>query len=302
MLRASEGREPPKQRNPAWANSRTAASNCVTQSTPTTCPLLLKQEFRFFSGFSRPRVRLSGVNLCYTQSSSIPGALDDPLQISSNITYVNNEVASDTLSKCVEFARSPDGMNLVLNQGTSSSAFVTSKQISGNSMKLCVKCADDSLEIVDFLSPKIDSTGRRNFKNVYPSGLFRTDALAVNVVPFGGDFHVACVGKSRILATTVLGTKNAQNLIENCRFYGVISYRKFKEEQHNRVGLGCIRCAKGYTGPVYNDPDIQYLIGQPGEGGFLDNCSTSITDFDSAQSTSYIGESFYKVDYSPHAK
>jgi hypothetical protein len=124
--------------------------------------------------------------------------------------------------------------------------------------------------------------------------LAENDYLETNSVPFGGDFHVSCMLKSDVLATTVLGTTDSNHLIENCRFYGLILYRKYKQETDNRMGLGCIRCQKGFTGPVYNNSDIQYLSGKTGEEGFLEHCSTSIDDFDSSQSTSYIGNKIFQ--------
>jgi hypothetical protein len=119
--------------------------------------------------------------------------------------------------------------------------------------------------------------------------LSNSDPLGVNSVPFGGDFHVTCVSKTQIKPDTILGTIDSNNEIENCKYYSLVLYRKYKEETENRIGLGCVRCNKGFTGPVYNNSELQYLLGKDGEEGFLRDCSVSIDDFDSTQSTSYIG-------------
>ena len=254
----------------------------------------MKQEFLIHPSLTRPRVRISKQNVCFPSVTSVPGTLDESVSLPSGITFTNSEIQIQTESKCIEMARTPDGMNLILNKGTSNSTFVTSGLISSNLIKICIKCASDSLEIVDFLTSKIGANGRQNFKNIYPENLFNSnDILQINAIPFGGDFHVSCMEKSAVLPTTILGTVDSNNLIENCRYYGLVSYRKYTIETVNRLGLGCIRCVNGFTGPVFNNQGYQYLLGQNGEGGFLDNCSTIITDFDSGQSLSYIG--IYKI-------
>lgn len=240
-----------------------------------------------------PRVRVSLKNVCHSSVGSVPGTLDDPVRISSSITVTNQELGVDTESACVQLARVPDAMNLVLNRGVSASSFVVNQMMSANTLKVCVKCGDTALEVVDHFSPKIGPKGRRNFKNIYPGGLHESDAvLGLGVVPFGGHFHVSCVNKSRLTSDSVLGTTTADHTVENCRFYGLVYFRRFKTEEHNRVGLGCIQCQAGFTGPVFYNPDYQFLNGVPGDDGFFQDCATPIPDFDSSQQANYIGTFF----------
>lgn len=263
------------------------SNSCVSLTDQTNCKYVLLQEFKYFSEIRK--MKLGRQNLCYSDSGQIHGSLVESVTIDSSITYANSEIVIDTVLACKKFGRDSNGLNIVYNKGTASSTLVSDKHHNSNSVKYCIQCDQNSIHIVDDKTPKNKDQARSNFFNIYNTSNFdgSLNSLGINILPFGGDYHFSCMNKSRISSTSILGNKNSSNEIENCDFYGLFAYRLYLRETEPKIGLGCVKCSVGYTGAVFSDAEYQFINNQ--ETLFLEDCSISITDYDSSKNLKKIG-------------
>jgi hypothetical protein len=263
------------------------SNSCVSLTDATNCKYLLLQEFKYFSQIGK--VKLGRQNLCFLDSGHIHGDLVESAQIDPDMVYANSEIVIDTPLACKEFGRDPNGLNMVYNKGTASSSLVSDKHHNSNSVKYCTKCDQNSLHLVDHITKKNENNTRSNFFNIYSPSNFdgSENSLNINILPLGGNYHFSCINTSRITPTSILGNKNSSNQIENCDYYSLFTYRLYLIETEPKIGLGCVKCTAGFTGAVFSDAEYQFMNSE--ETLFLEDCSVSITDFDSSKNSKQIG-------------